>query len=105
MLAFSALAPYKWAVVGVAVLALTAGSARLGYNYSEGKHAREEVLIMKAGEKAAQTAAAAIAKIEVKVAPIRERVTHEIQTEVRYKECVNTPAVMESINEARKETK
>lgn len=94
--------PWKIGVAAVAAIAVIAGSARGGYVYSEGKHAREELLIAKAGEAAAKTAAQAIAQIEVKVAPIRERVTHEIQTEVRYKECVNTPAVMESINEARK---
>ena len=87
----------------VVAVALCAGSATLGYRYAQGQAAREELLIEKAGKAASVEAAKAIAGIQTKVYPIRERLEREITKLPPTPEECNAPAaVVESINDARR---
>lgn len=69
-----------WIIVGalVALIAASAGGARLGYNYATGKAAREEVLIQTASEAAQQAAAKEIAKIKIVHQTNQTRLEREI---------------------------
>jgi hypothetical protein len=93
--------PWLWVGVLVALFAAGGTGFYYGSDYQKGKSAREEVLIKRAGDAAAEAAASKIAGIEFNVAPIRERITHEVQTNTVYKDCLNTDDAMKAINEAR----
>lgn len=90
-------------IIGIVILlALCAGSAKVGYDLAAGKAAREEVLIRKAGDAAAERAAIAINGIKAKVYPIRERIETTIRELPAMPVECNTPApIAEDINKAR----
>jgi hypothetical protein len=90
-------------LVGGAALLLFVGGTTLGYRYAQGQAAREEMLIQKAGDAAAERAATAIAGIKVNIAPIRERVTETIrELPPMPAECNMPPSVNEEVNNARR---
>jgi len=96
-------AQIKYAIIAVVVLALCGASAKVGYDLATGKAAREELLIEKAGDKAAERAAKAIAGIQTKVYPIRERIESTIRELPAMPVECNTPtSIATDINEARK---
>jgi hypothetical protein len=95
--------PYVLLAAGVALVLLCAGSAKLGYDHALGQAAREEVLIEKAGKELSTVAAKAIAGIDVKVYPIRERLEREItKLPPSPEECNATQPVLDAINDARR---
>jgi hypothetical protein len=92
-------------LIGGAVLAIAlafAGGTKVGSDFAKGQAAREEVLIEKAGDAAAERAAKAIAGIKVNIAPIRERVETTIRELPPMPVECNTPASINTeVNNAR----
>ena len=90
-------------IIGIVMLlVLCAGSAKVGYDLAAGKAAREEVLIRKAGDVAAERAAVAINGIKIKINPIRERIETTIrEIPAMPVECNTPPSIAEDINAAR----
>lgn len=87
----------------VATIVVAGGSFWFGISFQKGQSAREEVLIQRAGDAAAERAATAIAGIKTKVYPIREK----IETTIRELppmpvECNAPKSIVDGINEARK---
>ena len=97
-----------YAILGAVILALVlaAGSATMGYRYAQGQAAREEVLIEKAGDKAAARAAGAIAGLQPKYTTINRKLETEIRNLPPTPEACNiTAAALAAINEARQAPK
>lgn len=86
------------------IVAALAGSH--WYVYAKGvedarnEAAATELLIERAGEAAARTAAQAIASIEVRNVTIRQRVEREIHEKTVYRECRHTPDGLRAVNAA-----
>lgn len=91
-------------LVLVAATALVAAlSAKLGYDFAMGKAAREELLIQKAGDAAAERAATAIAGLQPKYTTINKALETVIRELPPTPEACNaTQAVLDQINTARK---
>lgn len=79
--------PWVLLVLLVTLIAASAGGAKLGYNYAEGKHAREEVLIQQAGEAAQRSAADEIAKIKIVHQTNQTRLEREIVKVPDFSQC------------------
>lgn len=94
-----------WVILGavVAVVLLCAGSAKLGYDHAQGQAAREEVLIGKAGDAAAERASTIIAGLQPKYTTINRKLETEIRNMPPTPEACNiTKAALDQINEARR---
>lgn len=92
-----------WVILGVVLLLLgaAAGGFKFGSDYQLGKAAREEVLIQKAGDAAAERAAQAIAGIDVKIPPIKRIIENAIKANTVYTECKPTQDAVDAVNAAR----
>ena len=94
-----------WAALGIAVVMAGLTLTALGFGVRLGaaqERDRQETAqkAMKAGQDAALAAAAsAIAKIEVKSAPIQELLVREIRTAPVYRDCAHTPDGLRHLNE------
>jgi hypothetical protein len=94
--------PYVIAGAAVALVLAAGAGFKFGSDFAKGQAAREEVLIAKAGDAAAERAATAIAGIKVNIAPIRERVETTIrEMPAMPVECNTPPAIDAAVNEAR----
>ncbi len=93
-------------VIGGAVVALVlaAGAGfKFGSDFAKGQAAREEVLIAKAGDAAAERAAGVIAGLTPKYTTINKNLETVIRELPPTPEACNaTAAVLDQINEARK---
>lgn len=93
-------AQIKALIIGLVILALCAGSAKVGYDLAAGKAAREELLIEKAGDAAAARAAAAIADIKVVHKTIQNQLEREIIHVPDLNTCHAGPSVERLLNDA-----
>jgi len=95
--------PYVLGGAVVALVLAAAGGFKFGSDFAKGQAAREEVLIKKAGDAAAERAAIEIGRIDVRISPIRERVEREIvKLPPTPEECNAPKAIVDAINDARK---
>lgn len=89
-------------IVGIVLLTgAFASGAYVGSEYVAGRQAQADVAAMAQATTDLKQTAERLSKIQVKVAPIREIVRHEIETNTVYRDCVNTDAMMDAINNAR----
>lgn len=94
--------PYVLGGAIVALILAAGGGFKFGSDFAKGQAAREEALIQKAGDAAAERAAIAINGIKAKVYPIRERIETTIRELPAMPVECNTPAsIAEDINKAR----
>lgn len=84
----------------LAIAGAGAGGIKLGIDYAEGQHAKESVLIEKAGRAAQIAAAEQIAQIKIVNQTNRQVIEREIRTVPDYSACKHSPDGLRAINEA-----
>ena len=90
----------------LAIGGLVLWAASLWFAYGAGRdselatQAREDAATERATDAALKTAAEVLAGIEVQSGQVRERITHEVRTDVRYSDCVVGPDGLRALNEA-----
>lgn len=99
---------YVILVVGALLFAGLAKSHFMAYEAGENaqvvklKDAND--LVTKVKDEARKGAAEAIAKIDIKRVTIQEQLQKEIQTNIVYRDCVNTPDGLRALNDALSNT-
>jgi len=83
----------------VLLLAVIGGSFYGGIKYQQAKQTEIDLLIEKSVDKAAESAAKAIAGIEIKQTTINNKVKEIVRTETVYSECKHTPEAYQKIKE------
>lgn len=92
--------PYLIIAALVAVMAAGAGGFKLGIDHQKANDTDKKELVSEAVDAANQASAEAIAKIRVHNTTITQEVRHEVETQVVYRDCHNTPDGMSGINSA-----
>ena len=90
------------AIYLLSVLAAAAGGGWFGFDYANKQYAEQELARKSGWADALQATAAEIAKIKVTNKTTTINAEKVIERETRYKDCVNTPAMINEVNAALK---
>ena len=95
---------YTGFLAAALIVASYGGTLYLGVSYGEDKEiaraSKTQDIVDQAQEAMVRAAATAIATIKPEHVTVNQKVQREIQTNTVYRDCVNTPSMLDNINQA-----
>ena len=93
----------NWPIICLAsVLAAALGGGWFGMDYQQKRYAEEELVRKSGWADALQATASELAKLKIVQRTTTVNAEKIIERETRYKDCVNTPEMVQQINSALK---